>query len=74
MPQSTVLVSKAPADVPLPTWAAGMADQRCVCLCNGIQTVLFVGMNNRVGLAVGDSGAYMTVMDLQSAVELGLHV
>ena len=36
--------------------------------------MLFVGVNNRVGLAVGDSGAYMTVMDLQSAVALGLLV
>ena len=35
---------------------------------------MFVGVNNHVGLAVGDSGAYVTVMDLQSAVALGLHV
>ena len=74
MPQASVSVSRAPADVPLPTWAAGMADQRRVYPCDGTQTVLFVGVNNRVGLAVGDSGAYMTVMDLQSAVALGLLV
>ena len=27
-----------------------------------------------MGFAVGDSGAYMTVMDLQSAMALGLHI
>ena len=74
MPQSTVLVSKAPADIPLPTWAAGMADQRHVYPYDGTQTVLFVGVNNCVGLAVGDSGAYMTEMDLQSVVALGLYI
>ena len=51
-----------------------MADQRHVYHCEGTLTVLFVGVNNPVGLAVGDSGAYMTVMDLQSAVALGLHI
>ena len=35
---------------------------------------MFAGVNNRVGLAVGDSGAYMTVMDLQSAALYGLTV
>ena len=51
-----------------------MADQCCVYPCDGTQTVLFVGVNNHVGLAVGDSGACMTVIDLQSVVALGLHV
>ena len=51
-----------------------MADQRLVYPCDGTQTILFVGVKNRVGLAVGDSGAYMTVMDLQSAAALGLYI
>ena len=51
-----------------------MADIRAPFPTDGTQTVLFAAANNRVGLAVGDSGAYSTVMDLRAAESYGLKV
>ena len=50
-----------------PTWAASMADIRATLPYDKAQTVAFVAINNRLGLAIADSGAYQTVMDLRMA-------
>ena len=50
-----------------PTWAASMADIRATLPYDKTQTVVFVAINNRLGLAIADSGAYQTVMDLRIA-------
>ena len=48
-------------------WARDMADVRSMLPYGNTQTVMYVAVNNRLGLAIADSGAYQTVMDLHMA-------
>ena len=60
------------AKLGIPQWASGMADIRIALPFDDTQTVMFVAVNNRLGLAIADSGAYQTVMDHQMAQAFGL--
>ena len=51
----------------MPAWARGMADIRANLPFDGMQTIAFATINNRLGLAIVDSGAYKTVIDLRMA-------
>ena len=59
--------SKVAAGVQLvrPTWARSMADVLSTLPYDNTQTVMYVAIKNRLGLAIADSGAYQTVMDLR---------
>ena len=48
-------------------WARGMVDIRATQPFDGMQTIVFAAINNRLGLAIADSGVYKTVMDLRMA-------
>ena len=63
-----------PAQTALPDWAKGMADTRSTLRHDQTQTLLTVAINNRVGLAIKDSGAYKTTMDVKMAEAFGLRV
>ena len=61
--------SKVAAGVQLvrPTWADSMADVLSTLPYDKTQMVMYVAINNHLGLAIADSGAYQTVMDLRMA-------
>ena len=56
----------------LPSWASQMADFRHLLGCNGSQTLVAFAINNRVGLAIEDTGAHHMVMFPDYARELCL--
>ena len=51
-----------------------MADVRASLPFDETHTVMFAAVNNRLGLAIADSGAYQTVMDHCMASAFGLTV
>ena len=51
-----------------------MADVRASLPFDETHTVMFAAVNNRLGLAIADSGAYQTVMDHRMAAAFGLTV
>ena len=64
LPPSTGSKVAAGAQLVRPTWARIMADVLSTLPYDNTQTVMYVAINNRLGLAIADSGAYQTVMDL----------
>ena len=64
----------AVAKLGIPQWASGMADIRVTLPFDDTQMVMFAVVNNRLGLAIADSGAYQTVMDHRMAQAFGLCV
>ena len=51
-----------------------MADVRATLPFDETHTVMFAAANNRLGLAIADSGAYQTVMDHRMVAAFGLTV
>ena len=51
-----------------------MADVRASLPFDETHTVMFATVNNHLGLAIADSGAYQTVMDHRMASAFGLTV
>ena len=62
----------AVARLGIPQWASGMADIRVTLPFDDTQMVMFAVVNNRLGLAIADSGAYQTVMDHWMVQAFGL--
>ena len=67
LPLSTGSKVAAGAQLARPTWAGSMADVLSMLPYDNTQMVMYVAINNRLGLAIADSGAYQTVMDLRMA-------
>ena len=57
-----------------PAWAASMADIRGKLPFDNTQTIMVVAINNRLGVAFADSGAYKMVMNLRMAEAYGFTV
>lgn len=57
-----------------PIWAAGAVDKRAALHWDASQTVANVMINDKLTLAVVDTGSYKTIMDIGSARMLGLPV
>ena len=66
--------SLAVAKLGILRWASRMADIRVTLPFDDTQMVMFVAVNNHLGLAIADSGAYQTVMDHRMAQAFGLCV
>ena len=58
----------------MPQWARGGVDKRAVLHWDASQTVANVLINDKVALAVVDTGSYKTIMDIGSARMLGLPI
>ena len=52
----------------MPTWATGMADIQATLPFDSMQTIMFAAINNRLGLAIADSGVYKMAMDLRKLI------
>ena len=59
--------SLAEVKLGIPQWASGMANIRVLLPFEDTQTVMFAAVNNHLGLAIANSGAYQTVMDHRMA-------
>ena len=57
-----------------PKWAQSMADIRNMHAADPTQSLVPVAINNRIGLAIVDTGAYKTIMDKEMAKAFGLKV
>ena len=57
----------AMAKLGIPQWASGMANIRVLLPFEDTQMVMFAAVNNRLGLAIANSGAYQMVMDHRMA-------
>ena len=51
-----------------------MADMRSTLPFDNTQTIMYVAINNQLGISIADTGAYKTVMDMQMAQAFGLPV
>ena len=66
-PPSTGSKVAAGAQLVRPTWARSMADALSMLPYDNTQMVMYVVINNRLGLASAESGMYQTVIDLRMA-------
>ena len=58
----------------VPSWASGMADMRSTLPFDNTQTVMYVAINDQLGISIADTGAHKTMMHMQMAQAFGLPV